>query len=114
MRENSNVESKDTVANLGYTESRALTSYYLDNYRRQRSCEGYVFTPVCHSVHKGVLPQCMLGCQPQWTMQHPQDQAHHPPGPCTSPGPGTPPEMGTAADGTHPTEMHSCLFLKSA
>ena len=24
-------------------------------------CEGYVFTPVCHSVHRGRLPQCMLG-----------------------------------------------------
>ena len=34
-------------------------------YRSQRSCEGYVFTPVCHSVHRvGGLPQCMLGYQP--------------------------------------------------
>ena len=34
-------------------------SYWLDPwfclyYRPQRSCEGYVFTPVCHSVHRGV------------------------------------------------------------
>ena len=28
-------------------------------------CEGYVFTPVCHSVHGGgCLPQCMLGYTP--------------------------------------------------
>ena len=28
-------------------------------------CEGYVFTRVCHSAHKGeCLPQCMLGCTP--------------------------------------------------
>ena len=28
-------------------------------------CEGYVFTPVCHSVHGGCLPQCMLGYTPR-------------------------------------------------
>ena len=26
--------------------------------------DGYVFTPVCHSVHRGTLPQCMLGYTP--------------------------------------------------
>ena len=38
---------------------------------RQRSCDqGNIFTPVCHSVHRGGggwgggLPQCMLGYQP--------------------------------------------------
>ena len=37
-------------------------------YRPQRSCEGYVFTPVCLSTGgMGGLPQCMLGY-------------HHPPG----------------------------------
>ena len=32
-------------------------------------CEGYVFTPVCHSVHKGgrCLSQCMLGYTPEQT-----------------------------------------------
>ena len=33
----------------------------LNFYRSRQSCEGYVFTPVCHSVHGGGLPQCMLG-----------------------------------------------------
>ena len=33
-------------------------------YHPQRSCEGYVFTCVCHSVHRGGLPQCMLGYHP--------------------------------------------------
>ena len=27
---------------------------------------GYVFTRVCHSVHRGGLPQCMLGYHPAW------------------------------------------------
>ena len=31
-------------------------------------CKGYVFTPVCHSVHwgEGCLPQCMLGYTSPW------------------------------------------------
>ena len=36
-------------------------------YRPQRSCaQGNIFTLVCHSVHRGGLPQCMLGYQPPW------------------------------------------------
>ena len=32
------------------------------HYRPQRSCEGYVFTPVCHSVHGGcAIPACIAG-----------------------------------------------------
>ena len=39
-----------------------VTMYY---YRPQRSSgQGNIFTPVCHSVHRGGLPQCMLGCHP--------------------------------------------------
>ena len=32
-------------------------------YRPQRSCEGYVFTGVCDSVHKGggAIPACIAG-----------------------------------------------------
>ena len=89
----------------------------IDYYRPQRSCEGYVFTPVCHSVHRGGLPQCMLG-------YYPSPQTRHPPPtrqPC--PGPGTPREQtpprtrhppretATVADGTHPTGMHSCFKM---
>ena len=59
-------------------------------YRLQRSCEGYVFTPVCHSVHRrGCLPQHMLGYH--------LPGAGTPLGPGTSPkqGPGIPPGPGT-------------------
>ena len=38
-----------------------------DFYRSQtKFCEGYVFSPVCYSVHRGEegLPQCMLGYTP--------------------------------------------------
>ena len=73
-------------------------------YRPQRSCgQGNIFTPVCHSVHRGEggLPQCMLGYHPPldqpdpplgsdttspWTRWTPPDQtppspdqADHPP-----------------------------------
>ena len=53
------------------------------NYRPQQ-WKGNVFTPVCHSFGSrgGVHPSL--------------------------PGQ-TPPEMATAADGTHPTGMHSCF-----
>ena len=89
-------------------------------YRPQRSCEGYVFTPICLSTGGGGLPQCMLGYHPLGAGTppgpgtHPGDQAppwtRHPPRPGTPrsrhprpggtrhppPGPGTPP---TPADG---------------
>ena len=42
-----------------------FTAFWSNHYYRpQRSCEGYVFTPVCHSVHRWGLPQCMLRYHP--------------------------------------------------
>ena len=63
-------------------------------YRPQRGCEDYVFTGVCLSTRGGgwgCLPQCMLGYHPPPEQTPPRDTV-------------------TAADGTHPTGMHSCLF----
>ena len=62
-------------------------------YRPQRSCgQGNIFTPVCHSVHRGGLPQCMLG------YQHPPDQTHTP-----HPPPGSrPPQDQTTPGIRHP------------
>ena len=37
--------------------------------------QGYVFTGVCDSVHRGGLPQCMLGYPPEQTPL----QSRHPP-----------------------------------
>ena len=67
---------------IGSEETRLTRSHFsgfsYTFYRPQRSCgQGNIFTPVCHSVHRGGLPQCMLGYQPPW------DQ--------TPPGPGRPP-----------------------
>ena len=51
---------------------------------RNSSCRKVMFfTPVCDSVHWG----------------------------CTPPLADTPPEMATAADGMHPTGMHSCFHI---
>ena len=50
-------------------------------------CEGYVFTPVCHSVHRVRVSASV------------HDGMHS--AQCI--------DMATAADGTHPTGMHSCL-----
>ena len=55
-------------------------------YRPQRSCEGYVFTPVCHSVHRGV---CLSAC---WHT--------------TTPGADTPLEQTLARPGTPPGSRH--------
>ena len=70
-------------------------------YRSQRSCKGYVFTPVCLSTGWG-LPQCMLG-------YHPSPAADTPSG--ADPPP--PQQTATVADGTHPTGMHYCMSFNN-
>ena len=62
-------------------------------YRPQRSCEGYVFTGFCLST--GGRGWCLLR---GGASQHALRQ--------TPPG-----ETATAADGTHPTGMHSCIVI---
>ena len=59
-----------------------------------------VFTPVCDSVHRGVSGQTPF----------PQAGKPHPPPP---PGRHPHPETATAADGMHPTGMHSCVVNAS-
>ena len=75
-------------------------------YRPQRSCEGYVFTPVCHSVHMGGV--CLSAC---WDTTPPpgvSPRSRHPPPGADPSWAGTPQQTATVADGTHPTGMHSC------
>ena len=86
--------------------------------------QGYVFTGVCDSVHRGgeyltrypppgarYTPQTRY--TPPGTRYTPQDQVHPPHRPgtpqtrYTPPGPG---RYGLRAGGTHPTGMHSCCF----
>ena len=90
------------------------------NFHVTFAVQGNVFTPVCHSVHRGRgcladTPQAdipprqtppradtpILGRPPEQTPlpgRHPSPPGRHP---CL-------PETATAADGTHPTGMHSC------
>ena len=57
-------------------------------YRPQRSCgQGYVFTRVCDSVHRGGLRAGPPGTR-QTTHPAPRDQADTPPAGRTPPGPG--------------------------
>ena len=97
--------------------------------------QGNIFTSVCQEFCPGgCLPQCMLGYTPRQTPTYPADTppGQTPPHADTAPGrhpltrhppvrhppPGRHPPLGrhppqqtaTAADGTHPTGMHSCLF----
>ena len=75
-------------------------------YRPQRSCEGYVFTPVCLSM--GGRGSTWAGSPPG---RCPPGQAHPPPPGRYPPVRYTPTQqMATAVDGTHPTGMHSCYL----
>ena len=101
-------------------------------YRPKRSFgQGNIFTPVCHSVHGGVLL-----ARPPPRHREPPPRADNPPGWRTPPGwttpPGwrTPPEQnpprmenqpppgkqtpayGLRSAGTHPTGMHSCIQIR--
>ena len=102
-------------------------SFYLP----QRSCgQGNIFTPVCHSVHRGGSASVHAGIPPQ-SRHPPQEQTlpqsrHHPPlgadtpqsrhPPKQTPPKQTPPWKQTLAyslraAGTHPTGMHSCFVM---
>ena len=90
--------------------------------RKRSLVQGNVFTPVCHSVHRGevCIPECNGagkclplgpgGVQPPWVRLPP---GHTPLGqtPPTTPLGRPPPsvEMTIEAGGTHPTAMHSYL-----
>ena len=65
-------------------------------------CEGYVFTPVCHSVHRGggVHGQVHLSPAPPL-----------PPGQVHPPGAVHAGRYGQQAGGTHPTGMLSCCLM---
>ena len=41
--------------------------------------QGIVFTGICDSVHRGGLPQCMLGYHPPWEADPPKKQTPIPP-----------------------------------
>ena len=61
-------------------------------------CEGYVFTSVCHSVHRGgCLSQCMLGYTPPGA-DTPSPRSRNPPGADTA-------WYQTPQEQTHPQEQ---------
>ena len=75
------------------------------HYRPQRSCGKVMFSQASVILFTGGVSA--LGCV--WQTPPPQADAPHQadtplPGACW----GTPPLVATAADGTHPTGMHSC------
>ena len=96
--------------------------------------EGYVFTPVCDSVHTGCIPTCItsymtnqhyissyIGVDSQLMLgQHTGHIKYimglvtwYIPWADTPPGQ-TPPPNGQWAGGTHPTGMHPCWTFHSA
>ena len=78
---------------------------WLNFYRPQRSCGKVMFfTRVFDSVHRGVWPTHPNRCTPPSWADTPRQAGTPPLG--RHPPPGT----ATAADGTHPTGMYSCLI----
>ena len=78
------------------------------SYWPQRSCgQGNIFTPVCHSVHRGGF--CLSA---RWDTTFPTLEQTPPPRDQTPPEQTPPgkqtPAYGLRAAGTHPTGMHSC------
>ena len=94
-------------------------------------CEGYVFTPVCHSVHRGGGGVCLSACWDTHPLGRPTqvDPSRQTPPGQTPPWADTPRQtehpprqtpqdtqcpvhagidMATATDGMHPSGMHSC------
>ena len=71
-----------------------------DHPQTNKVCEGYVFTPVpggCPAPGPGDIQAQARGVYPSMHC------GRHPPP--------SPRQTATAADGTHPTGMHSCLYL---
>ena len=73
--------------------------------RKRKLEQGNIFAPVCHSVHRGLsvpggcLPAPGGGGVCSWEELGPRGVL----------GADPPPGTATAAGGTHPTGMHSCL-----
>ena len=81
----------DIINVMFQNQTKRIMSYLHSCYRPQRSCEGYVFTPVCQSfVHRGGV--CPIAC---WDTP-PRTKNKHPPGPKadtpTPPGPKADPQ----------------------
>ena len=68
--------------------------------------QGNIFTPVCHSVHRGGLVRGVLS----GGVPGPRGVCYGGSAPGGVPG-GDLPRMGTAEGGTHPTGMHSCVSV---
>ena len=85
-----------------YLEQILLTVVFC-HYRPQRSCgQGNIFTPVCHSVHRGDGISQGTEADPPGPGTHPPWSRHTPPRPDTPPGPGTPPEQTPPGADTPP------------
>ena len=103
-----------------------IDSHVTDFYHPQHSCGKVMFLhlSVSHSVHRGVSGRYPLHCADTPLADIPQADTplgRYPPllsacwdtdTPCPVHAQITPPYLAaTAADGTHPTGMHSCFFF---
>ena len=104
--------AKVTVVHIPHEDS---TGQIIFTARKQSLGQGNIFTPVCHSVHRGGVPGpggCFVpGCTCSWGVPGPWGVCLLPrgvPGPRGMPGGDPPLRTATVAGGTHPTGKHSC------
>ena len=99
------VKSNSRKVRLSHQSDCSLIDSYIYFYWPQQSCgQGNIFTPVCHSVHRGGLPQCMLGYHPP-REQSPLEQtpqSRHPLGQTPPPPEQTPPKQTPPWEQTPP------------
>ena len=94
-----------TLCTTHYTGTGTDTGNHC--YRPQRSCgQGYVFTRVCDSVHRGGL----RAGRPPWTRENPPSKeeppwAGKPPGPGRTPRAGKPPQTRDQGEPPHPPDQ---------
>ena len=109
---------------LGHTPLQTISGRYTSYWNAllppvTKVGQGYVFTGMCDSVHRGVSASVHAGIHPPGAdpksrhpqSRHPWEQTH------PLPGADTPPaehagRYGQRVGGTHPTGMHSCSHLK--
>ena len=119
--------NKENVSSLsGRSMQATLTQRLIFTARKRSLGKGNIFTPFCHSVHTGGLPQCMLGyppgtrhttplgpdTPPPGTMCPPQD--HAPPGTMHPPQNYAPPWDHAPPDYAPPRDQGDTVNARAA
>ena len=104
-----------TTRTVGQWAVRTLLECFLVTARKRSLGQGNIFTPVCHSVHRGV---CLSACwdttpprsrHPPWSRSPPRSRSPQEKTPPDQP----PREQSMLGDMNHPTELREKTFQHS-